>query len=141
MTDEAPWSLTIPSDLRLLALARSFIESVCQVAGLDETQTHRIVLAVDEATNNAVKHAHKSRPEASIRLRCWATPGRLEIHLLDEGEPFDFNAVPELDPGDPLRPGGRGVFLMRLNLDEVTSAVRPEGGNLLRMVKNFPPPG
>ena len=134
--DAAPWSLTIPTDLRLLALARAFVEAVCQVAGLDEAKTHQVVLATDEATNNAIRHAHRARPEAPVQIRCWVGSGRLEIHLLDQGDPFDLEAVPALDPGE-VRPGGRGVFLMRRLMDEVTREPRSEGGNVLRLVKVF----
>src|SRR5215207_5440683 len=108
--DPPPWSLTIPSDLRLLALARAFVEAVCQVAGLDELATHQVVLAADEATNNVMRHAHRERPDALIMIQCLVHDEFLEILLYDEGEPFDVSAVPHLNPSE-LRIGGRGVFL------------------------------
>jgi anti-sigma regulatory factor (Ser/Thr protein kinase) len=66
VNEAAPWTLTISSDLRLLALARSFVEAVCQAAGLDDKATHAVVLATDEATNNVMRHAHRDRPDAPI---------------------------------------------------------------------------
>ena len=54
--------------------------------------------------------------------------------MLDEGAPFDLPAVPEMDPAE-LRIGGRGVFLMRTLMDELTCQPRGERGNVLRMVK------
>lgn len=134
--DSAPWSLTIPSDLRLLSLARAFVEAICQVAGLNEIQTHQVVLAADEATNNVIRHAHRTCPDAPIQIRCQLSPGRLEIVLLDEGAPFDLAAVPNLNPAE-LRVGGRGVFLMRKLMDHLSVHPRPQGGNELRMVKLF----
>src|SRR5436305_1574644 len=86
-SDRAPWTLTIPSDLRLLGLARAFVEAVCEVAGLDEHTTHAIVLAVDEATNNVMRHAHQDRPDAHLQLQCYVRPDGIEIRLLDEGRP------------------------------------------------------
>jgi anti-sigma regulatory factor (Ser/Thr protein kinase) len=138
-TESAPWALTIPSDLRLLPLARAFIEAVCSVAGLDETMTHQVVLATDEATNNVMRHAHHDRPDSPILLQCFVRDDRLEIRLHDEGEPFDVHAVPHLDPAE-LRAGGRGVFLMRRLMDEVTTEPRRDGGNVLRLVKRFSKP-
>jgi serine/threonine-protein kinase RsbW len=132
--EPAPWSLTIPSDLRLLALARAFVEAICQVAGFDERQTHAIVLAADEAVNNIIRHAHQDRPDAVVQIQCYLRANAIEIRLLDEGEPFDLSAVPMLDPGE-LRVGGRGVFLMRSLMDELSCQPRCEGGNTLRMVK------
>jgi serine/threonine-protein kinase RsbW len=131
----APWSLTIPSDLRLLSLARSFIESVCQVAGLCESATNAIVLATDEATNNVMRHAHHCNPDATVQIQCMITDESIVILLHDQGEPFDIRAVPHLDPAE-LRVGGRGVFLMRRLMDELSTLPRGEGGNTLRMVKH-----
>ncbi len=130
----APWTLTIPSDLRLLALARSFVEGVCGVAGFDERATRAIVTATDEATNNVIRHAHRDRPESPLQIQCHFVSDGIEVRLLDEGAPFDITAVPHLDPAE-LRVGGRGVFLMRALMDELSCHPRGERGNLLRMVK------
>lgn len=132
--DPPPWSLTIPSDLRLLALARAFVEAVCQVAGLDDRATHAVVLATDEATNNVMRHAHRERPDATVQIQCYLRPDRLEVRLHDEGAPFDLTAIPHMNPAE-LRIGGRGVFLMRRLMDELSVERRGERGNTLRMVK------
>ena len=134
----APWNLTIASDLRLLATARSFVETVCQAAGFDDCTTYAVVLAADEALNNIIRHAHQDRPEAVVQIQCFLRANAIEIRLLDEGDPFDLSAVPHLDPGE-LRIGGRGVFLMRSLMDELSCQPRGEGGNTLRMVKRRRP--
>jgi serine/threonine-protein kinase RsbW len=133
----APWCMTIANDLRLLAMARSFVESACLAAGFDEDAAHSIVLAADEAVNNVIRHAHHDRPDAVVQIQCFVRPDGIEIRLIDQGEPFDVNAVPHLDPGE-LRVGGLGVFLMRSLMDELSSEPRDGGGNTLRMVKRLP---
>lgn len=138
-SDPKPWTLIMPSDLRLLALARSFVESACQVAGMDERTTHAVVLATDEAANNVMRHAHRDLPLAFLQIHCFVRPDAVEIQLHDEGRPFDLEAVPEMDPSE-LRVGGRGVFLMRKLMDELTVEPRETGGNTLRMVKWITPP-
>ena len=136
-----PWTLTIASDLRLLSLTRAFIEAFCQVAGLDDRTAHAVVMATDEATNNVMRHAHDGHPEALIQIQCRRAPDGIEVQLTDEGGPFDLNAVPHLNPSE-LRVGGRGVFLMRTLMDELSCHPRGERGNTLRMVKRIckPPP-
>ena len=47
MADACPFSLTIPSELRLLPVARLFVEAVCQSAGLDPAAVNAVVLAVN----------------------------------------------------------------------------------------------
>ncbi len=138
VSEPPPWSLTIPSDLRLLALARAFVEAVCQVAGLDERATHAVVLATDEAANNVMRHAHRDNPDAPLTIQCLIFPESIEIRMHDEGTPFDISAVPQLNPSE-LRIGGRGVYLMRKLMDELECHPRGDRGNTLRMVKLFQP--
>lgn len=137
MASAIPWNLTIPSDLCLLPLARSFIEAICIIAGFDERLTHSIVLATDEAVNNVMRHAHRNQPDASIHLECYFGQSGIEILIHDEGEPFDLDSVPHLDPAE-VRIGGRGVFLMRRLMDELSCSPRNGHGNILRMVKHWP---
>lgn len=132
--DHPPLTLTVPTDPRMLSVARAFVEAACQVADLEKTRLHAVVLAAGEAFSNAIRHAHRDRPDAQIQIQCWIKPGAIEVHVHDEGAPFDLNAVPHLNPGE-LRIGGRGVYLMRTLMDEVSCFRRNSGGNTLRMVK------
>ena len=135
MTEQTvPWTLTIPSDSRLLSLARHFVEAVCQVGGVPSADTEAIVLALHEAVHNVIRHAHQGNPQAHLQIQCHLCPDSVEIHLIDEGRPFDLAAVPYLDPSE-LRIGGRGVFLMRTLMDELVCQPRDGRGNTLRMVK------
>ena len=129
-------TLTIPSELRMLPVARCFIEAVCLANNLDKATAHAVVLAACEATSNVIRHAHQNRPEAQLQIQCSLSSDQVAISLTDEGEPFDLDAVPHMDPGE-IRVGGRGVFLMRALMDELTCRHRPEGGNILSMVKRL----
>jgi serine/threonine-protein kinase RsbW len=131
-----PITLSVPSELRMLSVTRAFIEAVCQANNLDKATTHAIVLATSEAASNVIRHAHQNRPEAVLEIQCVLSPDAIEIRMLDEGEPFDVAAVPHLDPSE-IRVGGRGVFLMRALMDELSCQPRAERGNTLRMVKHF----
>ena len=106
------------------------------MAGFDDITTHAVVLATDEATNNVMRHAHRGHPEKLLLIQCRIRPGELELRLCDQGPPFDIDAVPQFDPGE-IRPGGRGVFIMRRLMDELEVLPREEVGNVLRMVKRF----
>src|SRR6516164_4253716 len=130
----APYSLTLPSDLRLLSLARLFVESICMHLNSDMDFADAVQSATHEALQNIMRHAHEGRPEALWQLEIIPLENGLEIRLHDEGEHFDVGGVPHLEPG-AMRIGGRGVFLMRRIMDEVVSEPKSPRGNLLRMVK------
>jgi serine/threonine-protein kinase RsbW len=136
VSNTPPLTLTVPSELRMLPVARAFIEAVCQVSNLDKATTHAVVLATSEAASNVIRHAHRNQPEAVLQIRCQLSADQIEVSLLDEGEPFDLATVPHLDPSE-IRVGGRGVFLMRALMDELVCERRLERGNTLRMVKRL----
>jgi serine/threonine-protein kinase RsbW len=126
--------VSIPSHLAYVNCLRAFVVAACKLYGLDDNTTEGIALAVHEAVTNVIRHGHRHQYDKSIQLTCTVHPDRLEIHIYDEGEPFDITQVPELDPAE-LRIGGRGVFLMRTLLDQISSEPRPGGGNHFRLVK------
>lgn len=133
--DDQPLTLTIPSDLRLLGMARQFVEAVCHAGGVATDATDAIVLAANEAISNIIRHAHRDRPGAQLQIQCHLLDNGIELVFQDEGAPFDLEAVPHLNPAE-LRIGGRGVFLMRTLMDELSCHAVESGGNFLRMVKH-----
>ncbi len=132
----AQFSLALPSELRMLSVARGFVEAVCQSYRLDRNTTHALVIVTGEAVTNIVRHAHQNRPGSQMEMYLQILTDAVVMTFRDEGEPFDLAAVPELPPGE-LRIGGRGIYLMRTLMDELTCEPRGAGqsGNVLRMVK------
>src|SRR5215475_10857316 len=117
------FSLTFPSELRMLSIARNFVDAVCEAYQLDRTTTHALVIVTGEAVTNIVRHAHQNRPGSQIEMHLHIEADTVTITFLDQGEPFDLGAVPELPPGE-LRIGGRGIYLMRTLMDELSCAPR-----------------
>ena len=132
--DRSTFSLTLPSDPRMLSVARSFVEAVCQACEFDRPLRHALVLATGEAVTNIVRHAHRGLPGAELTMHLQVAAAEVVLTFLDEGEPFDIALVPALPPGE-LRIGGRGVYLLRTLMDDVTCQPRGERGNVLRLVK------
>ncbi len=126
--------VTIPSHLAYVNCLRAFLVAFCKAHDLSDCTTEALALAVHEAVTNIIRHGHRHCQEKTIQLGCAAFPDRVEIHILDEGTPFDITQVPPLDPGE-VRLGGRGVFLMRALLDQISCEPRPGGGNHFRLVK------
>ena len=132
--DRPTFTLTLPSDPRMLSVARSFVEAVCQACEFDRPLRHALVLATGEAVTNIVRHAHRDLPQAVLTMHLQVAAAEVVLTFLDEGEPFDITLVPQLPPGE-LRVGGRGVYLLRTLMDDVTCKPRGARGNVLRLVK------
>jgi serine/threonine-protein kinase RsbW len=135
--DGATISLILPSELRMLSVARSFIEAACEAYRLDRTMTNALMIVTGEAITNIVRHAHQNRPNTQIEIHLQIQNDAAVITFTDEGAPFDLDAVPALPPGE-MRIGGRGIYLMRTLMDELTCTPRAgRCGNCLRMRKRF----
>jgi serine/threonine-protein kinase RsbW len=135
---QGPFRLVLPSDLKLLPLARHFVESVGQFFTCDECVIESLQLATHEALQNIIRHAHCQRGESLLEIHIMPRQDGIELHLLDDGEPFDVESVPYFEPGE-MRFGGRGVYLMRRLVDELASEPRQPRGNILKLVKHFRP--
>ena len=131
--DARVFSLTLPSDPRMLSVARAFVEAVGQACALDRSIIHAVVTATGEAVTNIIRHAHRDMPAAQLHLQIEVRAENVALVFQDQGDPFDIAQVPHMNPGE-LRIGGRGVFLMRALMDEVICEPGTAGqrGNTLR---------
>jgi serine/threonine-protein kinase RsbW len=61
---------------------------------------------------------------------------RYTIRIADEGEGFDFSALPDpLAPENLMRTSGRGIFLIRSFMDEFEMRRREPSGTEVTLVK------
>lgn len=132
-----------------LSPLRLAVDHAARAAGLAESDAADVVLAVDEACQNVLRHGYGGQPgDIHLEIRRLEThnkdqrseSARLEILLIDFAPPAD---PAKIEPRnlDDLRPGGLGTHFMRAVMDEVAFLPPPEGaGNLLRMSKAIPCP-
>jgi sigma-B regulation protein RsbU (phosphoserine phosphatase) len=121
----------IPARSDQLGKMRAAVRECVEASGCSENPTADIVLAVDEACQNVIRHAYKGDPE-----------GVIELIIRREGV---FDSAPEIDPSkvkprdlDDIRPGGLGTHFIQKVMDRADFLPRPRGnGNLLRMVKRI----
>lgn len=128
--------LSVPSDPACLTVVRALIERMSELAGFDEHQSGRIMLAVDEACTNIIRHQYDGRRDERIDIeaRIDAGAGTLELVLRDYGEVRDPRQFRGREMSD-VRPGGLGIHLIREIMDEVEYSPAPGGGMQLRLVK------
>ena len=129
--------LNLTSDPRLLSVMRAAVSKVCEIAGFDQMDTSKIILAIDEACSNIIRHAYKGKKGQTIIITCKIKPTKIEFILEDEGEPADIKKI-KSRPLDEVRPGGLGVFIITSVMDKVKYADNMEAGNRLIMHKIIP---
>ena len=80
-----------------------------------------VELALREALENAVVHGNQESPEKKVRIRCRCQPGNeISIVVTDQGEGFDFETIVRNGiTSDPVAEHGRGIQLMKANMDDL----------------------
>jgi serine/threonine-protein kinase RsbW len=115
---------------------QALAERVFALAGIDDEQAYWPVLAVREAVMNAVLHGNKEREGTTVVVEYNIDAGAIEVCVQDEGTGFDPDALADpLSETNLLSQGGRGVYLIRELMDDVTYSFPDSGGTCLRMVK------
>jgi len=135
--DNVLLSLTVPSRADRLKLVRNAVKETANFCGCDKDVSRDIVLAVDEACQNIIRHAYGGSPNGEIEVKISRHEDELTILLRDYAETIDVSKVRPRDLDD-VKPGGLGTHFIREVMDEVEFMPPPvDGGNLLRMMKRL----
>ena len=132
--------LVIKSRTENLSSLRDFISDNANNAGLSMDDIDDIILAVDEACTNIIKHAYKSVPDGEIIIEINYNARKFTIKLIDHGNSFDPESVPVPDLQKYLRQrkvGGLGLYLMRTLMDDVKYVSVPGEYNQILLSKNL----
>ena len=94
-----------------------------------------IETAVREAISNAIIHGNHEDPYKRVHVTCRCNSDEeVMITVRDEGPGFRSDAVPDpTAPENRLSTHGRGIYLMRMLMDEVSFV---NGGSVVSMRKN-----
>lgn len=131
--------ISLTSDPQLLCVVRGALEPLASTLGLCAAECRSVVLAVDEALTNIMRHAYQGRVDKPIELSCgriYRSPGHdpgLEIILVDLGIPAKREKM-RSRPLDEVRPGGLGLHFIRQSMD-IVEYKRVGRTNQLRLVK------
>ena len=139
--------MELRSNPETLCVVRNALGELAHTLGFPEPECRAVVLAVDEALTNIIRHAYQGRTEQPIEAsfhrirvaRDGAHKPALEIVLEDRGMSVDHDKLCGRKLED-VRPGGLGLHFMRESMDTVEFR-RKWGRNQLRMVKLLPPSG
>jgi serine/threonine-protein kinase RsbW len=120
--------LEIDSDPNNLLTVEEFVNYFGTELGLEVDKLHNLLLSVTEATTNAIIHANKSDPAKKVRISVKETENQVEVTIKDEGIGFDPKKVPDpTNPENLLKDSGRGIYLMRVYMNDVKYNITPDG--------------
>jgi serine/threonine-protein kinase RsbW len=132
--------LIVKSRTDNLSKIRDFVYSFADDIGMNHDVIEDIILAVDEACTNIIKHAYKSYPEGDIILKIKHSASKIIISITDYGTPFQPETVPDPDLQKYYkqhRVGGLGMYLMKSLMDDVKYTSVPGKFNQVQLLKKL----
>jgi len=120
MADSGEHEVVLPSTFDAMQEVESFVAELKDCASLNKDDFDRILLATNEAVNNAIIHGNQEDPEKRVSLTAELQDQQLHIRVGDEGAGFKLQDTPNpLKVENLLKESGRGVFLIKESADEV----------------------
>lgn len=158
---KGPVILDIPADPPAMFIVRAVVEKISSRIGFGTEETDKLVLAVDEACTNVIRHAYKNSSDERIVITFRVVSG-LALSLENRGatgeggcdetgksrdcfeiaiRDFGSGADPATFQGrdlNEIRPGGLGIHFIKSAADRVEYDTPPGGGMLLKLMKFMP---
>lgn len=130
--------LEIESDSNNLITVEEFINYVASDVNLDPEKLPGLLIAITEATTNAIIHANKKDVTKKVALDIQLQNSQLIIKVIDQGQGFDPTKIPDpTEPENLLKDSGRGLYLMRVFADELKYNITPNGTETI-LILNLP---
>ncbi len=132
--------LQVKSRTENLSKIREFIQGFASSVGFKQETIDNMMLAVDEACTNIIKHAYKSYPDGEIVIKIGYKENKLIITIIDYGTAFHPETIPEPNIQEYYRQhrvGGLGMYLMKTLMDEVKYISIPGKYNQVLLSKSI----
>jgi anti-sigma regulatory factor (Ser/Thr protein kinase) len=120
-----------------LILMRRFVEEAAAAMAVDREVAGDMVLAMNEAANNIIRHGYRGQP-GDIDLEVNRNQSTFSVILRDQARRYDPTSRPEPDTNLALEQrqlGGMGIHLMREFTDKLRYRLTETGQNELELVK------
>jgi len=115
--------VTIPTRMEALSIIDKVVEGIVELIDLSEEEANAIAISVVEAGTNAVQHGNCFDEKLPVEFTFVTGGDQFQVIVRDRGPGFDVDKVLNADPTTPeslLAPRGRGIFIMRSLMDEVS---------------------
>ncbi|OGH56496.1 MAG: hypothetical protein A3G34_11490 [Candidatus Lindowbacteria bacterium RIFCSPLOWO2_12_FULL_62_27] len=134
-------SIQLVADFKSLLKIRRAVMAQATIIGARRSIIYRIILAVEEACSNIIRHAYRKHEPKTICVDIEATPQKMNIVIRDVGKAFDFQKYPARAVAqNAIRrrsKGGYGIHLIKSLVDNYEYIRSDNGENHLRLVKRL----
>ena len=118
-----------------LVLMREFVRGFLEAYPFSEKERTLMVLGVDEACTNIIRHAYQLRDDQIIALSMEGLRDCVRMRLRDYGWQTPAHSM-KGRAHDAIKPGGLGLHLIRNAFDKVDYILKQRGTELV-LTKNL----
>jgi len=125
---DGKYSVIYNSSVEHLEDVEKVTSKIAKEAGFDESSSDDLSIVITELFNNAIHHGNKNDVNKTVKIDYNLQNGHLVISVQDQGNGF----VPEdiknpLEPENLLAESGRGIYLVKMLMDETHFDISEEG--------------
>ena len=132
-------TIEFPSRHEYLNMIDIVCGEIAEDMGLKLEIANEIAISVIEACTNALEHGNKSSPEKNIRMVIKRDTDKFSVEVYDWGKGFDYKEylqhIP--DPSDIQKVRGRGIFIMKGMMDDISFELVKDRGMKVTLEKNL----
>ena len=130
------YDLEIPSVPDKIQKVEHLAEKVADKIGFNQDDKDSLAIAVTEAVNNAIHHGNKADRKKKVYIRFETKGNSLTVRVKDQGEGFDPKKLKDpLKPENLLKESGRGIFILRTLMDDVSFSFTKSGTEIILVKK------
>ncbi|HHB52268.1 MAG TPA: ATP-binding protein [Saprospiraceae bacterium] len=106
--------LKINSSPDCIKTVKNWIDDIAINYGVCEQLYPDILISITEAVNNAIHHGNRGDQSKNIFLVCKIKERKLKFEVIDEGEGFNPDEIPDPRSVEKIHTeNGRGVLIMK----------------------------
>ena len=111
---------------------RKTVKRACRDMTFNEDKTNAVVLAIDEACANVIRHSCNFSDKYKLKIEVYEEDDLGVFVISDNAPPIPASAI-EPKNNEQLEPGGLGLHLIHQVMDDV-ELISPQGeGNRLKL--------
>ncbi|MDQ1372932.1 MAG: hypothetical protein QOJ09_270 [Actinomycetota bacterium] len=129
--------VALPLNTRMLPRTRQAVAGYLEEVATDDETVHDVILALDEACTNVIRHAFPGAPDSQYQVTAVVDDGEVRITVEDHGVGFDPARMDD-DWVAPEATSGRGLSIIQSVMSSVdVSQPDADGGTRLVMRKTL----
>jgi serine/threonine-protein kinase RsbW len=135
-TQNKTYKLSIPSSTKFLKKVENLSVQVARDFKLSESDSDDLAIVVTELVNNAIHHGNNEDVDKTVTIIFYISSNSIKIKIKDQGKGFDPNNLNDpLAPENLLKESGRGIFLIRQLMDDVSFNFTKDGTEVITFKK------